>query len=398
MTAKSDETVDPNADDLRGFDDFQVSLGDTLRGERATQGVSLLDVQRDLRIKAEYLAAIEDANPEGFDGKGFIAGYVRSYARYLNLDPDWAFRKFCAESGFQGVHGFSPVPVKGPRKALPTRGKMHNDASLGRAMPQVQPHRAWYNDLDPGALGSAAVLVALIIGLGYGAYSVVNELQRVTVVPVETTPEVLAEVDPLAPVTSGNGANGLGDSGTGSRVATMAPSVDAMDRLFRPQALDVPVMVARDGPIAAIDPDATGVLSPVAPGLGLGIADTTPSIAQTPPQVSAEGAPELALLAVAPAWVRVRAADGTVLLEKVLSPGERFVLPATEEPPTLRAGAAGAVYFEVSGQIYGPAGAAGSVASNIVLDADPLRSAYTLADLTRDPDLAAIVNVADASE
>lgn len=394
MTAKTDETVDPNADPLRGFDDFQVSLGDTFRGERATQGVSLLDVQRDLRIKAEYLAAIEDANPDGFDGKGFIAGYVRSYARYLNLDPDWAFRKFCAESGFQGVHGFTSMSEKTPKAPLPTRGKMHNDASLGRAMPQVQPHRAWYNDLDPGALSSAAVLLALIIGLGYGAYSVVNELQRVTVVPVETTPSVLAEVDPLAPAGE---TNGIGQSGSGTTLATMAPSVDAMDRLFRPQALDVPVMVARDGPIAAIDPDATGALSPISPGLGLGIADAAPE-APTPPQVSADGAPEIALLAVAPAWVRVRGADGTVLLEKVLAPGERFILPATEEPPTLRAGAAGAVYFELNGQVYGPAGAAGSVASNIVLDAAPLREAYTLADLTRDPELAAIVNVADASE
>ncbi len=392
MTAETDNIVDPNADPLRGFDDFQVSLGDTFRGERATQGVSLLDVQRDLRIKAEYLAAIEDANPDGFDGKGFIAGYVRSYARYLHLDPDWAFRKFCAESGFQGVHGFTSMSERAPKAPLPTRGKMHNDASLGRAMPQVQPHRAWYNDLDPGALSSAAVLIALIVGLGYGAYSVVNELQRVTVVPVETTPELLAEVDPLAPASPGQNS-GLGQSGSGATLANMAPSVDAMDRLFRPQALDVPVMIARDGPIAAIDPDANSALSPVAPSLGIAqIAADAP----VTPRVVAEGAPELALLAVAPAWVRVRAADGTVLLEKVLAPGERFILPATEEPPTLRAGAAGSVYFELAGQVFGPAGAAGSVASNIVLDAQALRDGYTLADLTRDPELAAIVNVADA--
>ena len=45
---------------LKGFDDFEVSLGDMMRGERATLGKSLLDVQRDLRIKAPYIVAIEN--------------------------------------------------------------------------------------------------------------------------------------------------------------------------------------------------------------------------------------------------------------------------------------------------------------------------------------------------
>ena len=36
----------------KGFDDFDFKLGDRMRGERATLGKSLLDVQRDLKIKA----------------------------------------------------------------------------------------------------------------------------------------------------------------------------------------------------------------------------------------------------------------------------------------------------------------------------------------------------------
>ena len=396
MTA---ETGEPNVEELRGFDDYAVSLGDILRGERATLGLSLLDVQRDLRIKAEYLAAIEDSNPDGFDGKGFIAGYVRSYARHVNLNPDWAFHKFCDESGFKGVHG-TVMPVKHPKaakKGLPSRGKMAPEASLGRAMPRVQPSPGWFQQLDPGALGSIAVLLALIIGLGYGAWSVVTELQRVTVVPVDTTPELLAEVDPLAPIS--NGPASLNGGAEGSDIVANAPSVDALDRLYRPQALDTPVLVARDGPISAIDPNVTGALvSPVAPEIGV-----VPELAQTAPvpatpQVLEEGGPEIAILAVAPAWVRVRAADGTVLLEKVLQPGERYALPATEEAPTLRAGAAGSVFFEIGDKVYGPAGETGSVASNVVLAEDALRAGFALADLTAEPELAAIVNVADAGD
>ncbi len=54
-----DEPVEPT-----GFDAFELRLGDLMRGERATLGKSLLDVQRELRIKAAYIAAIENADPD----------------------------------------------------------------------------------------------------------------------------------------------------------------------------------------------------------------------------------------------------------------------------------------------------------------------------------------------
>lgn len=68
---------------LKGFDDFDLRLGDVMRGERATLGKSLLDVQRELKVKASYIAAIENSDPTAFETQGFVAGYVRSYARYL---------------------------------------------------------------------------------------------------------------------------------------------------------------------------------------------------------------------------------------------------------------------------------------------------------------------------
>lgn len=61
------------------------------------------------------------------------------------------------------------------------------------------------------------------------------------------------------------------------------------------------------------------------------------------------------LLAVRPSWVRVQSADGTVLFEKILDAGERYVVPTMELPPVLRAGNSGSLYFAVNGQTYGPA-------------------------------------------
>jgi len=46
---------------------FTARIGEILRGERATLGRSLLDVQRELKIRAIYIDAIENADPSAFD-------------------------------------------------------------------------------------------------------------------------------------------------------------------------------------------------------------------------------------------------------------------------------------------------------------------------------------------
>ena len=114
--------------EAKGFDAFELHLGDLMRGERATLGKSLLDVQRELKIKAAYIAAIENADPTAFDTPGFIAGYVRSYARYLNMDPDWAFETFCQESGFVTAHGMSAAASS----VKPTREERLAASGLGK--------------------------------------------------------------------------------------------------------------------------------------------------------------------------------------------------------------------------------------------------------------------------
>ena len=81
---------------VNGFDSYTLLLGEELRGERATFGKSLLQVQKDLKIKAAYISAIENCDLDAFPNKGFVAGYVRSYARYLNLNPEEIYERFCA--------------------------------------------------------------------------------------------------------------------------------------------------------------------------------------------------------------------------------------------------------------------------------------------------------------
>ncbi|MCB1331178.1 MAG: DUF4115 domain-containing protein, partial [Maritimibacter sp.] len=113
-------------------------------------------------------------------------------------------------------------------------------------------------------------------------------------------------------------------------------------------------------------------------------------------QVYGPDAPDVAIFAVRPSWVRVRAADGSVILEKILDAGERYVLPKLEAAPTLHSGNSGSVYFAVNGTAYGPAGEGASVVKNVVLAPDALTEVFAMADPEADAALADFVAVAEA--
>jgi len=387
-----------------GFDAFELKLGDMMRGERATMGKSLLDVQRELKIKATYIAAIENCDPTAFDTPGFIAGYVRSYARYLKMDADWAFDTFCEESGFSTAHGMSAeASAAKPLRAKDRQNSGGKDIFASSATPFIPAGEAMFSGLEPGAIGSVLVLAGLLAGLGFGGWTVLQEVQRVQFAPVEQTPTVVSDLDPLA------GAANIAPAA--DEIASFqAPSVEALDRLYRPQALEVPVLVSRDGPIASLNPSSFGALVP-----GPALADAVEHAANTVQdnltvpaidaalqqavtasiQVREAPAPAVEMVAVRPAWVRVKSADGTTIFEATMQPGDTYTVPQTENPATLRIGESGAVYFAVNGVHYGPAGPRGQVTSNLALSVDNLTESYTVADLTSDSALAEVVRVAE---
>ena len=368
-------------DKPKGFDDFELRLGDLMRGERATLGKSLLDVQRELKIKATYIAAIENADLSAFETPGFVAGYVRSYARYLGMEPEWAFQRFCAEAGYAVSHGLSSAAAP---QVVKTRPQSSFSDPLANPNATFIPRgEAIWSQIEPGALGSIAVLVALIGAIGYGGWSVLQEVQRVQLAPVDEPPSVVAQIDPLSSAVTGGGALVATRSAPGQ---ARAEGSEVMDRLYRPQALDVPVLTSRDGPIAAIDPRESGVLAGAPSGTAVELA--LEEALGEDVQVVAEAQQGVEVLAVRPAWVMVNAADGTVLFEKILNAGERYTVPRLEEPPVFRTGNSGAVYFLVDGQMVGPVAPGANVVKNIALAPEKLVESFASADLTRDPDLA----------
>lgn len=369
-------------DSLRGFDSYEIKLGDELRGERATLGKSLLDVQRELRIKAVYVDAIENCDASVFPNPGFVAGYVRSYSRYLGRDVEHTYERFCAESGFQGVN--SDLGRK--RTGGPDAGQPQQSAA--RSVSDEALRRSRFNRAAGAAsgvslaalsgLGSVAVLAALIGGLGYGGWYLLKDIQRIDFAPVAQAPSVTTEPT----VTAAPSEMSLPDR----------PDPDARDLalrdLYAPQ-LEAPDIAPRDGPIAAIDPDSTGVFAPgpvrrvsTEPPLPTEVVDAvTRRVAATETTTAALGLQAVTVTVTVDTWMRVYLEDGSRIFEKIMRPGEVYPVPDDIDAPLLRSGNAGHVYLQVGAEVYGPIGEGTRVAKGIALDANTIRASWPRAEL-----------------
>jgi hypothetical protein len=370
---------------LRGYDEYEVTLGDEMRGERASLGKTLRDAEYDLRIKAHVIRAIEDCDLDGFPNDSVIAGYVRSYARYLGLDAEDCYRRFCAESGFQ-----SPVAALGGfDRAGRSGGGLQNIVAAGTALGAGLTQSRFAVKSAPtrfsarislGGLTSALAMMGLIAGLGYGGYALLQDIQRVGFAPLPEAPEVVAEAPQITPPTI--------DGGFLRRPDADAYQGDGVLAVAAPAEFPPPSMTTRDGPISAIDPATSGVFrDPVRdrdPALSNSLAavgaEVDPRLADYRPvdldradlaqaEAVPAGPPKIVVHATHAAWIRVRDGEDAVVFQGTLDAGGQYVIPDRIAAPLLRAGNAGAVYVLVDGAPYGPVGGSGSVIKNLSLRA-----------------------------
>ena len=366
-----------------------------MRGERATLGKSLLDVEKELKIKANYVAAIENCDPTVFESQGFISGFVRSYARYLELDPDIIYTLFCNESGFQTMHGMAKESAKENDNKYGTR-TLEDSIFIKPTTAYLPKQQRWYENIEPGAVGSLCVTIALVSALGYGAWSFFQEIQKVDITPTESQPVVLTELQNLP--TALNIRNNLMLDNT----ENVQEGSSRINRIYRSTALDQPVIVARDEPISKLDPNQFGLFAPIPSSEEIGIEEiiseliprknsTDENLQINFPKVSADTPPVVTLVTSKEAWIEIVAADGSVIYKNLMQPGVEFALPQTESAPKLLAGMSGYVYMAIDGVLYGPAGKGVNVVKDITLDPQSIILSYEPAQIKSDPDLQKLV-------
>jgi cytoskeletal protein RodZ len=119
------------------------SLPERLVAARERKGVDLYRAERDTKIRAHYLAALERGDYRELPGSVYTKGFLRNYALYLGLDPDDVLLQWRAERGEAAdgrVELSVPKPLTEPRRAM---------------------------SFSPGVLVAALLTLAIVAFVGY---------------------------------------------------------------------------------------------------------------------------------------------------------------------------------------------------------------------------------------
>jgi hypothetical protein len=101
--------------------DAEPSLHERLFAARERKGVDLFRAERDTKIRARYLAALERGDYRDLPGAVYTKGFLRNYALYLGLDPDEIINQWRRERADirepQAILAV-PRPIAAPRRGF----------------------------------------------------------------------------------------------------------------------------------------------------------------------------------------------------------------------------------------------------------------------------------------
>ena len=180
------------------------SLPDRLATARERKGVDLARAERDTKIRARYLSALERGDYRDLPGAVYTKGFLRNYAIYLGLDPEDVLRQWRRERGDQGA----PAP-----EIVPPR-------------PLAEPARP--------LTFSPSIIVAALMTFGVVAFGIYLSVQLLRY----ARPPVLTVTSPSpASITVEETANSYHLAGTATAGSLITISAPGRDQPYRVTAL-----------------------------------------------------------------------------------------------------------------------------------------------------------------
>jgi cytoskeleton protein RodZ len=170
-------------------------------------------------------------------------------------------------------------------------------------------------------------------------------------------------------------------TGTNVRVAEPVPAVPQRlaplaDANLPPSLPSAAVASIQPGPTTPPLHPPTLDLTPASNTSAIGLNQASAMVMPTP-TVSAPETGRVVVRAKADSWLQVRDKSGTILLNRVLHPGESWSAPADKPQLLLTTGNAGGIDLVIDGAVQPSLGATGVVKRDVSLDPDQLKPKTT---------------------
>lgn len=347
------------------------TIGALLRETRENFGGDVERIANALRIRAQYLVAIEEGRYDRLPAPVYALGFVRAYAIHLGLDGDEAVRRFKQEaSGFEVSRDLVfPVP-------LGERGIPHTRILAAAVLLLLAAYGAWYylSSADRARPERVSAVPSALLPPPAApstasqppSPSVSEPAPPPAAAPAATaTPESAPKLAPSSspPALSGPAAPTL--TPPPPPAGGSPPNADSVAPVLKPPVLSPPQ--------TSITPPAqTAALPP---------ADSGASVMLGPGNLHVFGATDAAVRIVIRAkdecWIKVRDRNGTTVFQRLMKPGDVYRVPE-QSGLALYAGNAGGLAVTVDGQDVPPL--SGKVRHDIRLDPDQLKAGTAVVD------------------
>lgn len=352
------------------------SVAAELRRARQDLGRDLVRIADDLKIRRVYLEAIEEGRFDDLPGATYAVGFLRAYAEYLGLDSIEVVGRFKQEvDGLnQRLQLVFPTPV--PESKIPSGAIL-----LISILLIVLAYGGWYylssqsEDLDGQVLDLPESLEPLVSGGGeQPAPDVTDSTRSIILTPAEPADADRGETNTQAPQEPGEEEGPPVTQGPQDPDSPVDLGGGLSAEFQAEPAADSNVIATFSGvpstaPAALPEPSPPPGAIPAAPTPEA----LLPNDASRQPRaygVENETA-RIVLRAKLDSWVQVHAADDSLLLTRVLQPGDSYRVPNLAGL-TLLTGNAGGLDIEVDGAVVPPLGPVGAIRRGIALDPERL--------------------------
>jgi len=333
------------------------TIGALLRETRENFGGDVERIANALRIRAQYLVAIEEGRYDRLPAPVYALGFVRAYAIHLGLDGDEAVRRFKQEaSGFEISRDLVfPVPLG------------------DRGIPRTR----------------ILVTAVLLLLAAYGAWYYLSSGGRERPERVSAVPAALLPPSAAPATTSPSPSSSSNQPAPGATATTEpAPKLSPNPSSLAPSGSAAPTLTPPPSPAGNTDNAAPVLKPPVSPQTSITPPAQTAalpsggngvSVTPGPGNLHVFGATDAAARVVIRAkddcWIKVHDQNGTTVFQRLMKPGDVYRVPE-QAGLTLYAGNASGLTVTVDGQDAPPL--TGKVRHDIRLDPDQLKAGRRL--------------------